>query len=737
MTHGFGLERPALWAVGKPGVATLILALFLGIAAWLLPQLRFDDDINRVLLSNSVHSKNYKQQIEAFGGKSSDVVIYFERPGGFTKTDLENMRSFSLDLEFIDNIANTLSPFSVRFPKTAGSNAGEPVMPDLLEPAAIEERLQSFDSHAQGFGSLISRNRESALFIAATKPGLPHAAVTQLLEEVTGATASFVRTGMSVTVTGEAAVSETIAAGLKKDLMKLNVLGALLVVLISALIFRDWRATLLVIVPALMATIASLSVFALLDYPITVISNILPLLVLILGVADGMHLVIHLRDRPPGQSSNLENTVHEIAPACALSAVTTAIAFLAVSISDNAQIREFAIAGALSVMLGYFAVIVTFVVLSKVLKTVPRKSVQARSVLDKVLAFACKLVLSKTRQIILISLGLMVLGGWGYSTTQSWFPYEGNLPSTSPLQSANKRISAEFGGTYRLWSELDTSGSNGLETDAGWRRLQLLTAELQAAAPEYTTISMATVAKWLGTPERLPTGEELLGAPEGLLSQLVSPSGTIARVLTFVPEPMQNNQTLSTYDKLELTAGAAGASRVVGLPQIMRHEAIGIVRQLGQGLLLACGLSALLIAMAFRNGRLAVLLLVPNVLPLLLTATALHVMGGGLMTPTAVLALTVAFGIAINDSVHCVNRLRFEREKGSSLNDALESTISQTGRVMTLTTLLLSAGLLVTQFSVFQPVQLFGQMLMITFIVALLADLIILPALIKLKWSAL
>ncbi|MEM9105742.1 MAG: MMPL family transporter, partial [Pseudomonadota bacterium] len=139
----------------------------------------------------------------------------------------------------------------------------------------------------------------------------------------------------------------------------------------------------------------------------------------------------------------------------------------------------------------------------------------------------------------------------------------------------------------------------------------------------------------------------------------------------------------------------------------------------------------LVIAIAFRWPSLLILLLAPNIIPLAVAAAALHIIDGSHLTPTAVLALTIAFGIAVNDSIHFASRYRLELNHGLDQRTALLTSVSQTGRVMVLTTVLLCVGMLVTQFSVFAPVRLFGQMMMLSFILALVADLVLLPALLK------
>ena len=101
---------------------------------------------------------------------------------------------------------------------------------------------------------------------------------------------------------------------------------------------------------------------------------------------------------------------------------------------------------------------------------------------------------------------------------------------------------------------------------------------------------------------------------------------------------------------------------------------------------------------------------------------------------TAAVALTIAFGIAIDDCIHFINRYRLERLNGHPVDEAIQFAIDRTGRVMIATTLLISGGLLVTLLSPFIMVRLFGIMLILTFVTALLADLLLLPVLMRLKW---
>ena len=732
MRTGLGLEQPGLWAVRFPVAAALGLLTILAVSLWSVSMLRFDDDINRVFLSQNQTSQDYRNFVMANGGETADLALFIEKSNPFSAIDYEAMRALALELEFLDDVASIISPFAVRFSKVDKQFAGQPVIPADISIDAIMERLDHFEDVSSILGPLISQERNSALFMLSGRLDMQNDDIRRLVQNLQDLSASLLPADLNVRITGERAISLTIVDALKTDLLTLNVLGSVVVLLLAIAVFRSLALALLAVIPAIIGVAVTLGLFVLLDYPLTVISNVLPILILVFGIADSMHLLIDLRSRDEAAdpAEKLSATIRDVGPACALSAITTAIGFLAISISDNDQLFEFAIAGGLSVMASFFVTITVFALLGRfaIRKSPERqRGKPTRTVLGTIAALAWN------RDRVIISLGsiILALGLWGYSQTVAWFPYEDNLPSDSPLIAANAKLAEQFGGTYRLWSELDLATGQSLDNPQQWARLKRVTQAMQQAAPGYSTVSLASFAQWLGHPDRMPAADEMADLPEDLRSLLHASDGKTARVLSLVPEPMRDNSSLALQDRIEQAAQSAGADRVVGLPIIMRHESLAIINQLGLGLLIASLTATVVIAGAFRWPFLALVLLGPNIIPLVAAAAALHVLDKGQLTPTAVLALTIAFGIAVNDSIHCVTRYRLELKRRLDRRSALAAAICGTGRVIMLTTMLLSVGLLVTQFSVFEPVRLFGQMMIISFVFALIADLFLLPALLK------
>ena len=95
-----------------------------------------------------------------------------------------------------------------------------------------------------------------------------------------------------------------------------------------------------------------------------------------------------------------------------------------------------------------------------------------------------------------------------------------------------------------------------------------------------------------------------------------------------------------------------------------------------------------------------------------------------------IVGLTVAFGLAVDDTIHVLNRFELEKQRSNTTSVAVDRTLRLIGTVLILTTVVLLAGLSVTQLSAVPPTRQFGFICISTLIFALLADLVILPALV-------
>ncbi|WP_439488420.1 efflux RND transporter permease subunit [Algoriphagus sp.] len=153
-----------------------------------------------------------------------------------------------------------------------------------------------------------------------------------------------------------------------------------------------------------------------------------------------------------------------------------------------------------------------------------------------------------------------------------------------------------------------------------------------------------------------------------------------------------------------------------------------VTLQMGRGLGIAFLLVAVIIGFLFRSWRISFILLIPNLIPLLWMLGLMYIMGIEFKLTTAIL-FTVAFGIAVDDSIHFMSRLKVELSSGKNLIYALKRTYLETGKALVLTTAVLVSGFGLLIFSQFGVTHFTGLLISASLIFALLADLALLPLL--------
>jgi predicted RND superfamily exporter protein len=184
-------------------------------------------------------------------------------------------------------------------------------------------------------------------------------------------------------------------------------------------------------------------------------------------------------------------------------------------------------------------------------------------------------------------------------------------------------------------------------------------------------------------------------------------------------------------EKVEQAVKAAGGDQVIvtGVTVVTTREGTRTISNLNVSLTFAVFADLFVMIVAFRNWSIGALAVMSNTLPILATCAVLYLLGRGMQFNT-VIALTVAFGIAVDDTTHYLNRFLLQRDGRRSLVARLIDTSHHIGPVLVGTTIIIVAGLSVTLASGMPTIRLFGGLTAATLVVALVADLLILPALI-------
>ena len=335
---GFGAHHIGFFALKFPKVTFLAMLTLLMLIGLSLPRVTFDDDINRVFLSDSQLSQAQRSFDATLRPRTSTVLIRVHSEVVFTTQQMTVIRDVSEKLADVDGVDLVASPFSLRWPlDTLLKPLGEPVFNETIPDDFLSE-IEDFKAFNTGLPTFLSSNGDS--MILSVIVNIEQTPIKEAMDAISTELAAMLPGSVKANITGEDAISAEIVSGLKDDLLSLNSWGALLVAVAAFVLLRDFRMTILAVIPALLGAASVLALSVWLGYPVTVLSNVIPILILVLGVANVLHLVGHLK-----YNGSLHDAIKTVAPACALTAITTAIAFASIMLTGNEQMFEFAVLG--------------------------------------------------------------------------------------------------------------------------------------------------------------------------------------------------------------------------------------------------------------------------------------------------------------------------------------------------------------------------------------------------------
>jgi len=292
---GFGAERIGLAVLNWPKTAMIFMLALLVLIGASLPHVSFDDDINRVFLSDSALSDAQRAYESQQNPPSTTLLIHIASA------------ELSENFEDIEGVSTVISPFSMVWPAQAEEKFGEVVLEEPLRENFIRD-VTAFEAMETGLPSYLSKNRASMIINLVINTDTTK--IAKAVDVVKRDLNDTLPASLSANITGEDVISAEIVSGLKDDLISLNIWGALLVSFAAFLLLRDFKMALLAVTPAIIGAAGILALSVWLGYPITVLSNVIPILILVLGVANGLHLA--------GSSNYLQSLFQKCSPLPAL-----------------------------------------------------------------------------------------------------------------------------------------------------------------------------------------------------------------------------------------------------------------------------------------------------------------------------------------------------------------------------------------------------------------------------------
>ncbi|WP_082025723.1 efflux RND transporter permease subunit [Methyloceanibacter caenitepidi] len=730
----------ALWTA----VLVLDAAALLGAS-----KLRYEEGLDVPFSSSSQRYQDYVRFKEQFTPPTGDVAILFTAKDLAEPEILGAIQDFTLDAQLIDGVADVYSIFALREPSPNGDST-LPIIPEPLpDRPALTQILDDMRALPTGLGRFVSADRTmTAVVVTLAEPDAPLPARKALLSELqTAAAEAGPENKLQAELTGLPILRETVIASVFKDTWTFTAFGMLCGFLVCAAALRSITLAVLVLMPSGTALLWTLGVLGFAGYPIGVLTVALPALVAVLSFTDTLHLTFEmrrLRDNGVSDEKAPLEALRRVGPACALASITTAAAFAGLTISTSAVISGFGVSGLIAALVSLAAVVVTCPMLFTTIAAVrPKRSVFAGragmypAFLD--LGPLADFTLRHYRPILVASFLCLVATAVAYTQIAPNFSIHENIDADEPAFVALKKMDSELipTGIIDIPVRLAPRDNEYFDGEA-LARVKAVHAVTAAAVPDAVVVSVQSL---LNPSRSGDAGEEVTEA-NAILAQMtetqrgrfVSRDGDFGLVRVAVPnhEAAHGRETataLETALKEQIDRGIVpGATGLLLLQSFISGE---MIRDLNTCFLMAVVLSGLLIAYWFRSGVLGLVALVPNVLPILAVGAFLAVSGWGLEYASGV-ALTIAFGLAVDDTVHVLNRLRLNADSARPYDiRVIATSIKEVAPVLVITSAVLALGMAGLFFSSLPTLRYFGGILIAVFVMALIADLVVLPALLR------
>ena len=742
---GFGFEQIGMVAIARPlhWLVAIIAASLISLFG--LSRINVDDSLTELFRNNSAEFAKYETLTERFPASEYDVLIVVEHENLLTPTHLERLRELALELEFIEGNGGLISVFSGREPP-GDADVPPPLIPDPLPKGKAFEALKDriLNDRIVG-GKMISRDGTLALLVMALKreeaqkQGLAKiiSQIRETIKEQLGGTDLHVR------LSGPPVMQQEIRNAVLSDRIIYNGAGFLLGTLVCLFFFRSLSLTLVTIAAPACAILWSLGALGLMGVRLNLFLNVITPLIMVIAYSDAMHMMFAIRrhlGRGMDRFKAVEAAIVEVGPACVLTSLTTAVAVGSLVFANSALVSTFGYVAALSTLISFLAVMIVVPVLSVLLlrneqkfaNQSARQSLFGRGlfgVSDELAARVKKHHVFYALSGYLLALAL----GVAYLSLEPRYRLADQVPDREDAMAALNSLDAKLAGAnpVHIMIELGKNKmlysreSLGLVADAQkimenarelgnvWslevlRRWLLEKGEIDTQTlKKYVNILPATLTR------RFISADEKTVLVTGRMADLDA-----ASLLPVVRKIDRELRLLRiAHPDYELS--------VTGLPAISARNSHQMIGELAFGLMSTMAIVVAIIALIFRSFFAALASIVPNLFPIFAAGGVLYFSGYGLQFSSAV-ALTVAFGLAVNDTIHFLHRLHLERQKGH--RDSILRTLRSIGPVLILTTIVLICGLAVTAFSGLPSLRMFGWLSAVTLFAALIGDMVLLPA---------
>jgi predicted RND superfamily exporter protein len=533
------------------------------------------------------------------------------------------------------------------------------------------------------------------------------------------------------------------------------ILALAITAIILLLFFRSFYAVLFPVIVVLFGVVAALGTIVLFGYKITILTGLIPPLIVVIGIPNSILILnkyhteyMLLQDK----FKALTIAIRRVGSTIFFANVTTAIGFGVFGLTNSEVLTEFGIIASLNVMITWLFSLILIPIIFSYLPN--PKAWQTKHLENKYLSrFIEKVdhwVHYKRTAIYIVTLSIIAISIFGMLKVNVNGYMVDDLPKNSPVLRDLRFFENNFDGVLPLEVQIDSKRKNGLINIPSIKKIEKLDRMI-SAYPEFSrSISLNEVLKFSKQAfynsdanfYALPSEAEAAfiisyakksGASGSLMKSYIDKTNQITRI-SFQTRDVGSNRMNELLAELKPRIDSIFNPEkfdvlLTGSSVLFVKGANYLLTNLVESLAIAFFLVALLMYALFKNLRMVIIALIPNIIPLIITASIMGYLGLSLK-PSTILIYSIALGIASDQTLYFLTKFRHERNSDKLTTSRIISmTLKETGMSMIYTAIILFFGFGIFSASTFGGTVALGILLSITLMVAMLCNLILLPAL--------
>jgi uncharacterized protein len=725
-----------------------------------------DNEITMWISKDDPIYQTYERFRQEFGGQRL-LLVALRSDSLFTPESLEFIRTATDDIERVRLVerVQSLSTANVvtSLPPDASSDdgGGIEVQPLLEEDVRAPGAVARVRDRALGDrlirGDLVSEDGTVTVLVVSFDEDRIDDERAGVIEEIHQLIDPRLPPGMTALYNGSLEISETYNRVTLDNTKKLTPPILLLTIGGIFLMFRSWRITALLVVAVLVSAIWTMGLFVQIGFSYNVLASMLPALVIILAIADDVHIVQHfnheLRETGNKEHAFKSSVRHLFAPLLGASG-TTALGLLSLATSDVVAVRSFGVGAAVGVMVDFVMSLVFVPTLLMFLKPETGVAPQERYLIGPMRAVS-RFSMRHAAPIAVATIGILVVASVGITRLRVDTNHINFFAEDHPIHRSAVVIDEKLSGIYSF-NVLLEGPAESMKTPDALRRMEQLRVRLEALPFVKKVVSLADYVKRVNRELQGGTDVASLAAAEVLPES----ADAIAQELFVFGLSDEGRRelarvTASDYSRAQISVKLASMSSDLVFEQINRADTIAAEVFAGSGItpvvtgsgrlfatldhyIVISQLSSFatafitvfaVIFVVFRSARFGILGIVANALPVGAVLGLMGWMNISLNVATVMVA-SVALGVVDDDTIHFIGRFRREAADGATTEQAIETATIHEGRASLTTAIINSLSYGIMIFSSYKPTAWFGGLLALTMMVAFLAEVLVVPAVI-------